>query len=52
MLTIPAVYQNGVFKPKEPVSLPEGCEVSVLADEPSPFDLAPADPLVSPATFE
>ena len=40
MPTIPAIYQNGVFKPKEPVSLPEGCEVSVLAEEPSALDLA------------
>lgn len=29
MSSIPATYQNGVFKPKQPVSLPEGCEVTV-----------------------
>jgi predicted DNA-binding antitoxin AbrB/MazE fold protein len=29
MSTIQAVYQDGVFKPKEPVSLPDGCEVTV-----------------------
>jgi predicted DNA-binding antitoxin AbrB/MazE fold protein len=29
MPTIKAVYQNGVFTPKEPVSLPEGAEVTV-----------------------
>jgi predicted DNA-binding antitoxin AbrB/MazE fold protein len=29
MATIQAIYQNGVFKPKEPVSLPEGAEVTV-----------------------
>lgn len=36
MPTIQAVYLNGVFKPKEPVSLPEGCEVTVepVADSP------------------
>jgi len=40
MPTIQAIYQNGVFKPKEPVSLPEGFEVSVETGEPSPLDLA------------
>lgn len=29
MSTIRAIYQDGVFKPKQPVSLPEGCEVTV-----------------------
>ena len=29
MSAIQAVYQNGVFKPKQPVELPEGCEVTV-----------------------
>ncbi len=29
MSSIPATFQNGVFKPKQPVSLPEGCEVTV-----------------------
>ncbi len=32
MATIQAIYQNGVFTPKEPVSLPEGCEVTVEAN--------------------
>lgn len=32
MTGIRAVYQDGVFKPKEPVSLPEGCEVTVEPD--------------------
>ena len=27
MGTIHAIYENGVFKPKEPVLLPEACEV-------------------------
>ncbi|MBN9119360.1 MAG: antitoxin family protein [Planctomycetes bacterium] len=27
MGTIHAIYENGVFKPKGPVSVPEGCEV-------------------------
>lgn len=29
MSTIQAIYQDGVFKPKQPVSLPEGTEVTV-----------------------
>ena len=29
MGTIQAIYQDGVFKPKEPVSLPEACEVQL-----------------------
>lgn len=40
MLTIRAIFENGVFRPKEPVSLPEGSEVSVVAGEPSALDLA------------
>jgi len=40
MTTIQAVYENGVFKPKEPVSLPDGCEVSLQMDEPSALDMA------------
>ena len=27
MATIHAVYENGVFRPREPVQLPEACEV-------------------------
>lgn len=29
-MTVKAVYQNGVFKPKEPVRLPEDTEVEVV----------------------
>jgi hypothetical protein len=29
MKTIHAVYENGVFRPLEPVEWPEGCEVTV-----------------------
>jgi predicted DNA-binding antitoxin AbrB/MazE fold protein len=29
MKTIPAVYENGVFRPTVPVSLPENCEVEI-----------------------
>jgi predicted DNA-binding antitoxin AbrB/MazE fold protein len=34
MSTIQAVYENGVFKPKEPVHLPEGSEVTVETNPP------------------
>lgn len=34
MSSIQAVYINGVFKPKEPVTLPEGCEVTVEVTPP------------------
>jgi predicted DNA-binding antitoxin AbrB/MazE fold protein len=29
MSTIQAVFRNGVFEPKEPVDLHEGCEVAI-----------------------
>lgn len=40
MNTIHAIYENGIFKPTEPVALPEACEVelrivSPLPEEPS-----------------
>lgn len=35
MSTIQAVYENGVFKPKVPVSLPDGCEVTVEVPTPA-----------------
>ena len=36
-MTIRAIYENGVFRPTEPVNLPEKAEVEVLlpADHPS-----------------
>jgi predicted DNA-binding antitoxin AbrB/MazE fold protein len=37
MKTIHAVYENGVFRPKDPVELPEGCEVTL---EPRPVNQA------------
>jgi len=45
MNTIKAVYENGVFRPTVPVSLPEGCEVSVEPNnqqdgEPTALELA------------
>ena len=37
MITVPAIYENGVFRPLEKVVLPESSKVSVLLpDEPAP----------------
>ena len=45
MSTIEAVYENGVFRPLQPVALPEGAHVAVVTLEPRvPGDAA--DPLV------
>jgi predicted DNA-binding antitoxin AbrB/MazE fold protein len=30
MKTISAIYENGVFRPTEPVDLPNGCRVQVV----------------------
>jgi hypothetical protein len=43
MKTIHATYENGVFRPKEPVELPESCEVEfepriVVDVQPQPSD--------------
>jgi predicted DNA-binding antitoxin AbrB/MazE fold protein len=35
---VKAVYENGVFKPKEPVQLQEKTEVEVLIPTPAPAD--------------
>lgn len=37
-MTVKAIYENGVFRPKEPVSLPERTEVEVLLPEAAPVD--------------
>lgn len=37
-MTVKAVYENGVFKPKEPVQLKEHTEVEVLIPESSLSD--------------
>jgi predicted DNA-binding antitoxin AbrB/MazE fold protein len=40
MRTIAAIYENGVFRPKERVSLPPGAEVEVIVpDERRPEDI-------------
>lgn len=38
MSAIHAIYENGVFRPTEPVDLPEGCEVIV---EPRAIEIVP-----------
>lgn len=35
MKTIQAVYENGVFRPTEPVDLPEHAKVMILAESDS-----------------
>ena len=37
-MTIHAVYENGVFRPVEPVHLPENCEVELLIYHSRPRD--------------
>ena len=37
-MTIRAIYENGVFRPTEPVNLPENSEVEVLLPAPAPGD--------------
>lgn len=32
-MVIHAVYENGVFRPKEPVELPESCQVELVVHE-------------------
>lgn len=42
MGTIHAIYENGVFKPTEPVALPEACEVEFEPRIVSPLPEAPS----------
>lgn len=42
MTAVRAIYENGVFRPLEPVDLPEGREVLVTSPQPQP--LPPTDP--------
>jgi len=49
MATIRAVFENGVFRPTEPVTLPEACEVEfeprlVVPDRPA-SDVEPGEPM-------
>jgi predicted DNA-binding antitoxin AbrB/MazE fold protein len=42
MKIIHAVYEKGVFRPTEPVDLPDGCEVTVEPKSAAePVDLSP-----------
>lgn len=38
-MTVNAIYENGVFRPQEPVHLPEGMEVQVLIPAAIPPDI-------------
>lgn len=38
MSTIPAIYEQGVFRPTVPVDLPEGTRVNIPTPEPAPND--------------
>ncbi len=44
MKTIHAIFENGVFRPTEPVNLPEGCEVTVELSTPQSSQPQPDDP--------
>lgn len=44
MKTIHAVYENGVFRPTEPVDLPEGSEVTVAPCSERERQPQPGDP--------
>jgi len=37
-MVIHAVYENGVFRPNEPVELPESCQVELVLREKSAVD--------------
>ena len=41
MSTVPAIYENGVFRPLEKVDLPEASKVSVVLPEAPASDLRP-----------
>jgi len=46
MSAIEAVYENGVFRPLQPVELPEGARVAVLALDKAPAPVGQQEPLV------
>jgi predicted DNA-binding antitoxin AbrB/MazE fold protein len=52
-MVIHAVYENGVFRPNEPVELPESCQVElVLREKPTADSRSKArDPLASLAAI-
>jgi predicted DNA-binding antitoxin AbrB/MazE fold protein len=43
MTPIPAVYEQGVFRPTVPVQLPEGAQVNVVAAESVPKVASPPE---------
>lgn len=52
MAIIHAIYENGVFKPKEPVSLPERSEVVVTPCATSAPASEPSDAKTEPTALE
>lgn len=55
MGTVHAVYENGVFKPTEPVALPEACEVEfeprIVTPAGGPTPTFISDPNPTPEEF-
>lgn len=49
MSTIHAVYENGVFRPTDPVNLPEHCSVRIEADTPATDDSRVGDDAITEA---
>ena len=41
---IDAIYENGVFRPLRPLSLPEGAHARVIPDKPSPESSSAGEP--------
>jgi predicted DNA-binding antitoxin AbrB/MazE fold protein len=37
-MVVHAIYENGVFRPTEPVELPESCQVELLIQQQAPAD--------------
>ena len=50
--TIHAVYENGVFRPTEPIELPEGTEVEICTSSRNGAGLVPREPDQLDAVYE
>jgi hypothetical protein len=52
-MVIRAVYENGVFRPTEPVALPESCSVNLVVEQQSRVNppLTAASPLAALAAL-
>ena len=49
-LTIDAIYENGVFKPKHPVALAEGTEIQLILNTSGDADAHPLDDVIGICT--